>query len=263
MKKYIDYVRIAFREHVVYKNAVIAKLLSKVIYLYLQYHIWDALFSSNSMKNHLVSKNNTLRYVVVATLISCLMECNIIDKINASIQSGNVAMDLLRPMNYKKMYFAKSLGDTMAKLLFYFLPLVIFISYIFPFAILCKKQFVAGIISVLLAYGIQFYYSLMIGLLAFWLIVTWPINMFLDAIYKLLSGIWIPVTMFPDALRRLGNFFPFQAIYSIPITILTQQQDQFVIMQFFAIQIFWLVLLWLGTGLIWHMGRRKLCVQGG
>ena len=47
MRKYIDYMKIGIKEHLVYSSSVWANLLSKVIYLYMQFSLWNALFSSN------------------------------------------------------------------------------------------------------------------------------------------------------------------------------------------------------------------------
>ncbi len=263
MKKYVDYVRIGIKEYLVYPSVVWAKLFSKIIYLYLQFCIWSALFASNSMKNPELNKADTLRYIVVATLVSAVIECNVIEKINAQIQSGNIATELIRPIGFKRMLFARHLGDTRVKLLCYPLPLIVLVKACISLPLLCSGQIGFGILSVFLAYGIQFLYSLIIGLLAFWLIVTWPINMLFGAIYKLLSGAWIPVTMFPETLYRINLLLPFRAIYAIPVSILTSSMTIIEIWRSIGVQVMWLVILYILVQVIWHVGRNKLIVQGG
>lgn len=263
MKKYVDYVRIGIKEYLVYPSAVWAKLFSKLIYLYLQFCIWSALFASNSIKNPELNKADTLRYIVVATLVSTVIECHVIEKINAQIQSGNIATELIRPIGFKRMLLARHLGDTAVKLLCYLVPLIVLVKVCVSLPLLCSVQIGFGILSVFLAYCIQFLYSLIIGLLAFWLIVTWPINMLLGAIYKLLSGAWIPVTMFPETLYRINLFLPFRAIYAIPVSILTSSMKVINIRQAIGVQVMWLVILYSLVQIIWHVGRNKLIVQGG
>lgn len=263
MKKYVDYIRIGVKESLVYPSAVWAKLFSKITYLYLQFCIWSALFASNSMKNPELNKADTLRYIVVATIVSTVMECNVIEKVNAWIQSGNIAAELIRPIGFKRMLLARHLGDTASKILCYLIPLIVLAKASVCLPLLCVRQIGFGILSVLLAYLIQFLYSLIIGLLAFWLIVTWPINMFFGAIYKLLSGAWIPVTMFPEPLYRINVLLPFRAIYAIPVSILTGSMKVIEIRQFLSVQIMWLVILYNLVQIIWHAGRNKLVVQGG
>lgn len=263
MKKYVDHIRIGMKEYLVYPSAVWAKLFSKITYLYLQFCIWSALFASNSMKNPELNKADTLRYIVVATIVSTVIECNVIEKVNAQIQSGNIATELIRPIGFKRMLLARHLGDTAIKLLYYLVPLIVLIKASVSLPLLCFRQIGLGVLSVLLAYFIQFLYSLIIGLLAFWLIVTWPINMFFGAIYKLLSGAWIPVTMFPETLYRINLLLPFRAIYAIPVSILTSSMTVIEIWQSICVQVVWLVTLYILVQIIWHVGRNKLIVQGG
>lgn len=263
LKIYLDYAGIGMKEHLAYPGAVWAKLFSKIIYLYLQYCIWSALFASNSLKNPELDRESTLRYIIMATIVSTVIECNIIERINAQIRSGDIAMELIRPMDYKRMMLSRHLGDTLIKVICYLVPLVVLVHGVISFPLLCSGQVAAGVLSVFLAYCIQFLYSLIIGLLAFWLIVTWPINMLLGAVYQFLSGAWIPATMFPDLLYKVSVFFPFRAIYAIPISILTSSMDVNEVYASIAIQMMWLMIMYIAVQIVWHAGRNKLIVQGG
>ena len=118
-----------------------------------------------------------------------------------------------------------------------------------------------GLVSVVLAYAIHFLYSLVIGMLAFFLIVTWPLNMLLGAIYKLLSGIWIPVTLFPEFLYRINLFLPFRAVYAIPVSLLTGSAID--VRESIFCQLVWLAVFLVLAEFVWIKGYRKLVVQGG
>lgn len=263
MKIYIDYVLIGIKEHMVYPSAIWARFLSRLLYLYLQFSIWNALFLSNSQTNLILNQEDTLKYTVVATIVSSFMECNTTEWINTQIQSGNIVTELIRPIDFRKMVFSRHLGDTLVKIAFCCIPVSIIAMVIVPTHILYHTQFFWGVLSIILAYCIQFLYSLIIGLLSFWLIVTWPLNMFLGAVYKLLSGVWIPVTMFPDLLFKINQFLPFRAIYAIPVTILTQRMESQTITAVLTTQVIWILLLYFITEFIWIIGKRKLIVQGG
>ena len=110
---------------------------------------------------------------------------------------------------------------------------------------------------------VQLLIAVIIGLLAVWLIVTWPLNMLLGAIYKLLSGAWVPVTMFPDLLYKINFFLPFRAIYAIPVTIMTSKMNTQNIWKDIRTQLIWIIFLFVITEIIWQIGKRKLIVQGG
>ncbi len=65
MRKYIDYIVIGIKEHMVYPSAIWAKLFSKIIYLYLQFSIWTALFFSHSQINPLTRPISPFVYLVL------------------------------------------------------------------------------------------------------------------------------------------------------------------------------------------------------
>ncbi len=263
MRKYLDLSLIGIKEHTAYLNSVWASFLAKIVYLYMQFALWNALFSSNAGKSIPLSHDDTIRYIIIATIISTFMECDVIGWINQQIQSGDVANQLIRPVDYKAMIFSKHLGVSCVRLVLYAIPLSIAAAAFYKKPLICRGQLIYGIISVLLAYMIQFLYSLIIGLMAFWLIVTWPLNMLLAAIYKLLSGSWIPAQMFPDLLSKINLFLPFRAIYAIPVTIITTSMDKADIMSAIRVQLIWLVILFLLSELTWVVGKNKLVVQGG
>jgi len=263
MKKYIDYIIIGAKEHLAYPSAIWAQFFSKIMYLYLQLSIWSALFSSHSQINLLLNQENTLKYMIVATIMSAFIECNVIEWINIQIQTGDIAMELIRPIDFKKMIFSRHLGNSIVKIAFYCIPLIVIEIVVMRRPLLCYAQILYGLFSIILAYCIQFLYSLIIGLLAFWLIVTWPLNMLLGAIYKLLSGAWIPITMFPDLLYKINLFLPFRAIYAIPVTIMTIQMENKTIMESIIIQLIWVICLYAITEIVWKVGKRKVIIQGG
>lgn len=124
MRKYVDHMTIGMKEQLVYPGAVWAGLFSKVLYLYLQFCIWKALFS-DCLEKPTINRTDTLRYIIIATIVSTIMECNVTEKINAQIQSGNIAIELIRPIGFKRMLFARHVGDTAVKMICCTLPLIV------------------------------------------------------------------------------------------------------------------------------------------
>lgn len=141
MKIYIDYILIGIKEHMVYPSAIWARFLSRLLYLYLQFSIWNALFLSNSQTNLILNQEDTLKYIVVATIVSSFMECNTTEWINTQIQSGNIVTELIRPIDFRKMVFSRHLGDTLVKIAFCCIPVSIIAMVIMPTHILYHTQF--------------------------------------------------------------------------------------------------------------------------
>ena len=260
MRKYLRYSYISIKEYLAYPSNILAELLSKFIYLFMQISLWKALFAGAEWHGNL-SCSDTVKYVAAACVVSIIIECKTIDIMNRQIRSGDIVNDLLRPMDFKVMMLFKHFGNTMIKSLLIAVP-----TYFFAIRLISGVPFSAdrllwGLVSVVLAYAIHFLYSLVIGMLAFFLIVTWPLNMLLGAIYKLLSGIWIPVTMFPGLLYKINMFLPFRAVYAIPVSLLTGSITD--VKGSILCQLMWLAVFLLLTEFVWMKGYKKLIVQGG
>ncbi|MBQ5449205.1 MAG: ABC-2 family transporter protein [Treponema sp.] len=263
MRKYLDYMAIGIKEHLAYPSSIWATFLSKVIYLYMQFCLWNALFMSQAKSNMPIARDGVIRYVIIATIISSFIECDAIQWINEQIQSGNIAIQLIRPINFGAMVLSKHIGKSAIKFLTCCIPLTVASAFFFRMPLVCKSQIFFGLASLCLAYAIQFLYSLTIGLMAFWLIVTWPLNMLFGAIYKLLSGSWIPCAMFPDFLKKINSFLPFRAMYEIPVTIMTNPMETKILLSKLMVQVFWLAILFILMKMAWKTGTKKLVVQGG
>ena len=251
---YLRYSIISIKEYLAYPTNIAADLAAKFIYLFMQICLWKALFLGTDYAS-------TIRYIAVATIVSAVIECDIIERLNGLIRNGNIANDFLRPVDFKTMMLFKHFGNTFIKAVLIAVPTFFFARHMISANPFSTDRLCWSILSVALAYAIHFLYSLIIGMLAFFLIVTWPLNMLLGAIYKLLSGIWIPVTMFPDLLYRINLFLPFRAVYAIPVRMLTDAQAN--VTEGILVQVFWLAVFLIATELIWRKGYRKLIVQGG
>ena len=263
MRKYVDYAIIGIKEHLAYPSSIWATFFSKAIYLYMQFCLWSALFAAKQGGALPMQKDGIIRYIIVATIISSFVECDATIWINEQIHSGNIAVQLIRPINFCSMVFSKHAGKSAIRFLTCCVPLAIAAALFFRMPLVCKSQMLFGLASLALAYAIQFLYSLAIGLMAFWLIVTWPLNMLLGAFYKLLSGSWIPCAMVPEFLARINSFLPFRAMYEIPVTIITNPMDARAILIKLSVQVAWLFALFALVKLVWNVGTKKLVVQGG
>ena len=89
--------------------------------------------------NPLINRDDTLKYIIVATIIAAFIECNTIELINAQIQTGNIIMELIRPIDFRKMIFSRHLGDSIVKIVFYCIPLSVLVIVAIRKPLLCQQ----------------------------------------------------------------------------------------------------------------------------
>ena len=262
MRLYLKYVKVSMQSILMYPVNLWSKSFGRMLYVYLQICLWISLYSTNAIDTSGNAKIKALSCIILANIIFTVMECNTVNQINDKIRSGEIAMDLLKPMNYMLYTFSVYIGENIINFIFRTLPLTLIIT-VFWRKYIFTLNFIGGFfVSVILSFFINYLYSYIIGLIAFWLMVTWPLNILLNSIYKFFSGMWIPLFLFPKSLGYISIILPFKYIYTCPINILQAEHIDMVYTELLS-QLIWCIGLFLLSILVWKHGKKKLVIQGG
>ena len=262
MKLYIKYIKASIQSIIMYPVNLWSKSLGRILYVYLQVHLWIALYSNHIGTESTDNRVRAITCIIISNIIFSIMECNIVNQINEKIRSGEIVMDLLKPMNYMTYLFSTYLGENIINFIFRTIPLITVTALFWNQYIGVLHYIACFILSISISFIINFLYSYIIGLIAFWLIVTWPLNMMLNSVYKCFSGIWIPIFLLPKSLGMISNLLPFKYIYSSPINILMANNNKIVITEL-LLQMIWCIGLYIICVLTWKYANNKLIVQGG
>ena len=102
-----------------------------------------------------------------------------------------------------------------------------------------------------------------IGMSAMVFLEIWAIQRIIRDVIQFLSGSFIPLSLFPDALFRINQFLPFRFLFSFPLELMQNERKLSEQMENFSMLSVWLIFF---IFLVWWMERRlaaKLIVQGG
>ena len=84
-----------------------------------------------------------------------------------------------------------------------------------------------------------------------------------DVFINVLAGTILPVWYLPEAIQNIIKYTPFAAIYITPLKIYLNQMGTKQQIEALLMQLIWIIILALFGNLLWHMGKKKLVVQGG
>ena len=195
----------------------------------------------------------------------CVMILNIrrIHKVIMNdVKSGNVELFLNKPINYVVLTFYKMIGQgiysflvisligSIAMLLLVGVPDVNLIVFIPTFII----TFVLGVILALFIYSI-------IGLLAFFMHDVRPIHWIIDKLVMVLGGSYLPVALFPPAMKFIAFISPFGAINFTSSTVYTSWNYEFGIR--ILLQVIWIVVFGFILKYVYKKAREKAMINGG
>ena len=85
-----------------------------------------------------------------------------------------------------------------------------------------------------------------------------------EVIVLLLSGATIPIVFFPEPLKTVVYYLPFQAIYNSPLRLLIDYSMPFSErIEILGIQLFWLIIMILVSGSFWKISLKRITINGG
>lgn len=234
-KKYLALTRAGIIECINYRMSLAVMVFGNLLYLTLIYFVWKAIFaSSGSDVVNGMTFESTMIYLVLATALFNFMEMYIVWEMGRDIQSGKIALNLIRPMEYRNYLFWSVSGSFVVNFVFTFIPTFIIV-------LLVTK-----------------------GTICLYTESIWGINIMKQAVVTLLSGATIPLAFFPDKLRTVIDYLPFRAIYDTPLTLLLSDgTDQKMILSKLLISLGWAVLMSVISRLFWKVSIKQVTVNGG
>jgi ABC-2 type transport system permease protein len=263
LNTYLELVRIRFLMMLAYRVNYYSGIVIYSLNIGVYYFLWMAIYGGNESINGTTAVQMTT-YVAVAWMSRAFYFNNLDREIAQEIRDGTVAIQLIRPYHYLWVKGFQGLGEGLFRLLLFSAPGMVIVSFVFPVQ-LPGFGAVWGwfALSLLLAFFINTQINILTGLLAFFILNNNGMIRAKRVMVDLLSGLVIPIHFFPLWAQQVLSLLPFQGISYVPSTILSQGMPLESLVSFLAVQVGWIVLLWIPIRMIWFRARRRLVVQGG
>lgn len=180
------------------------------------------------------------------------------------IRTGDVAIDLARPVDPQIAYLAADLGRAAYSTIPRGAPPLLVGAIVFGLAMPASlTPYLLGTVALLLAVMVSFACRWLANLAAFWLLDLRGVMTLYVLGAGLLSGHLLPVHWFPGWLATIATASPFPSIVQTPIDVITGRADGTAALGLITVQLIWLVVLLALGRLVFAAGTRKLVVQGG
>jgi ABC-2 type transport system permease protein len=265
MKLFLSFARQSMIEMSMYLFEFWMQVVACFLTLYGVYWLWNTLYR-NRPDLFTVSLEQMLTYAMLAMILDYFLNPSNLPRwyITRQIQTGDIQMDLLRPLDFPFHLLARSAGMTFYALLVPCLPAcllgVLFFGLKAPASLSAGLLFVPSLVlGFLVSWGLQF----LMGMVAVYAIQVRRISWVYMAVASFFSGQLVPLWIFPPLLARIAALLPFQALVGIPLSIYIGRLEGLQAMQAVGLQAAWAAALLLLGRVIWERAHRKLTVQGG
>lgn len=261
MKRYLTLTRAGVIEALQFRLSMLIMVVGNLLYLIVVYFLWKSIYASagTDIVNGMTF-TDTLIYLVLATALFNFMEMYTVWEIGRNIQSGKIVLDLLKPMDFRRYLFWSFSGTFVTQFFFTFLPTFIVVCVVTKGAIPLGINLLYFAVSVVMAVMINYSVDFIVGTICLYTESIWGINIMKQVVVLLLSGATVPIAFFPEPLKTVVYYLPFQSIYNAPLTLLLNSENVF---KTLGIQLFWCVFMTVISKLFWQISLRQITVNGG
>ena len=199
----------SFRRHLTYRTAAIAGFVTNLFFGVFNAYVLMAFYDQQQSVNGL-SLQAAITYTGLSQAMIVHMAIFGWYDLMRTVYQGEIATDLLKPMNFFGFWLAQDVGRALAGFLLRGLSVMVVYALIFDISYPNSLgQWLALLISFVLAYLLGFGYRFVVNLAAFWSPDARGIGRFAFMTVMLFSGFLMPLRLFPDWARQAMEFTPF------------------------------------------------------
>lgn len=263
MAKYLEYLRISFLNIFAFRARYYVGIITYIIYIAIYYSIWKAIYAHSPSIDG-ISLPQMTTYVAVGWVSRSFFFNNLDREIERKVVDGSLAMDLLKPIDFRAMAYARTFGEMLFRLILFALPTAIVALMLFPIASPASvPAAVAFMASSLLAALIYTNINFMIGSLAVPLKNIEGIAYAKQNLLLFLSGLVVPFDLLPAWIGGLLKVLPFAAISYLPLNVYLGRVTGTELVLSLGVQGAWAVGLLIAARGLWSLFTRRIVVQGG
>jgi ABC-2 type transport system permease protein len=256
--------RAGFRRYTAYRAAMVGGAVTNAVFGLLRASILVAALQSRGAPVGGYDRNSAVTFAWVTQALIAVVEMFVWSEIALRVRTGDVVVDLSRPVDPLLAWGAADLGRAAAVVLPRSLPILLVGAVTTGLHLPTSAgPYLLGALSVVLATLLSFACRCAINLTAFWLVEIRGVIGFYVTVSTTLSGLLLPVTWFPPWLEALARATPFPAMVQIPADVLIGRTTGAAALAGLAVQAGWLAAAALAGRLLLAAGRRRLVVQGG
>ena len=263
MRPYSSLLAARFRALLQYRAAALAGVVTQVFFGFVRVMVFRA-FHEASAQPAPLSPAATTAYIWLGQAFLLLGMLGVDAELAALVRSGGVAHELVRPVDLHSAWFARVLAGRAAPTALRALPilaLALVIGHLWLPASLAGAALTALSLVLALALGTALYTLVTISLL--WTISGEGVARLLPPVAFMLSGMIVPLPLFPEALQPLLHALPFRGLLDVPSRIWLGVMPPDEIAPALLQQLAWTLVLVAAGRLLLARGVRRVVVQGG
>lgn len=268
IRTYLPFTANEIKTQLAYRGAVFLWVFISMFSSFISYFLWMAIYgSSESGVIGNLTRNEMVIYIFMVYITSSMVSISISTWIGYDVVEGRVAMNLIKPIDYRTSLIAEAMGDMIYHLVvpgvFIWVGLEVCKVFVLDMPLISLPNLLLYMCSVLMSFLLYVLFDFCFGMVAFFTTYIFGLRMAKTALLSFLTGQLIPISLFPEVVQRIFDFLPFSSMIYTPVMIYLGKYSGQELAFAMGRQFIWIVILyWLGS-VIWEKVTRRLVVLGG
>ena len=252
-----------FRALLQYRAAALAGLVTQVFWGLIRVMIFQAFFRSTTAEQPM-ELDDVLTYVWLGQALLALLPWNIDSELRTLIRSGGVGYELLRPVDLYAFWYCRALAWRTAPTLLRAVPLFAFAGVFMgmdpPASWAAAGAFAVSMVGALM---LSSAITTLFNITMMWTISGEGVFALALGVVSILSGMLVPIPLFPEWAQTVLNVLPFRGLVDTPYRFYLGHIPASDLPLHLAHQLVWGVAIILFGRWLLSRGLRRLVVQGG
>jgi len=260
---YFEFAKKSFQQSLQYRIANYSGFAVNTFFFIIRAFVFMALYENRGI---VAGYNVTEAITFTGITQAMLMAVGIFGtmEIANAVKSGEVATDLMKPIDYQLVMLFRQLGRSFYFFIFRGIPIFLVMAVFFPWSPPQSWGALAlFLFSLIFAVMITFSFNFIVGMSAFWLLDARGISGFIMGAGLLLSGFVVPLSFFPTGFDKICEWLPYVGQSYVPVAIYLGKYTGAKMLSMLLRQFAWAVILILFGKFLMFFAMRKLIIQGG
>ncbi len=267
-KVYRPFMENQFKTNLAYKGSFYLFIVCSLFGPFISYYLWMAIYggSATGVLGGL-SQAEMVVYIFMTYITSELTMIGISEPISDAVLEGSVAMNLLKPINYRFSLISGAVGEMLyrflAPVVFVWIGLEIYKAAVLGLGVTPIVNILLYVLSLTMSFFIYVLFDFCFGMIAFVTTYMFGMDMAKNALLGFLSGQLIPISFFPEVLQTVFTFLPFSSMVYSPVMIYLGKYSGQELLFVLGRQFFWIIFLYVLGSYLWSRITKRLVVLGG
>lgn len=262
MGKILGIFKAAIKNSMAYRFDMALSIIVAPAALIVTYFLWNAIYSNSNVD--IIggfALTELIAYFVMSWIVGGFSWTPVDNDLSYDIRHGNIVKELLKPINFIKLWFFADMGGRFLAVIIELIPIWVICLFLFNLKLnIAYLPFF--IVALPLTFTINYLILSIVGMSAFWVIQNNGVRK-LNRIFTLfLSGMLLPITFFPAWFQKLSYFLPYQYLTFVPVNIGLGKYSIPVTLKFLGLQIVWIFILYLLNFLVWRAAMKRVSAVG-